>query len=282
MSNETGAGHRQLDFALVSSQVKKLQTDRRYRDAKGLFFAEGVRNFVEAVDHNYPVDVILYSEKLLISPVARKLVRRLKRSGIPFARASPEQFRTISCTERASGIAVILRQQTLRLDQVKPDDHICWTALNHIRSPGNFGTLVRTSAAVGAGGFILIGDDIDPFDPSVVRSTMGALFKQKIVRTTDRQFQAWVKSRKLLIVGASPNGSLDYDQLNYSPPTVLMLGSERSGLTAQQEALCRQTVRIPMVEGIDSLNVAVAGSLLLYEVFRSSRGDERQNCSINT
>src|SRR4051812_46447469 len=105
MGNETQAGYRQLDFAPVSEKVKRLQSDRRYRDRLGLFFAEGVRNFVEAVDHNFSVDTILYSEKLLISAVARKLVRRLKRNGIPFARASPEQFRTISRTERASGIA---------------------------------------------------------------------------------------------------------------------------------------------------------------------------------
>lgn len=271
MGNETQADYRQLDFAPVSEKFKKLQSDRRYRDRLGLFFAEGVRNFVEAVDHNFSIDTILYSEKLLISAVARKLVRRLKRNGIPFARASPEQFRTISRTERASGIAIILRQQVLGLAQVKPDSHICWTALNHIRSPGNFGTLIRTSAAVGAGGFILIGDDIDPFDPSVVRATMGALFRQKIVRTDEKKFQAWVKTHKLQVVGASPAGTVDYDKTRFDSPTMLMLGSERSGLTAEQHSLCRQLVRIPMVEGIDSLNVAVAGGLLLYEVFRSSR-----------
>src|SRR5262245_38406627 len=120
MGNETTVNYRQLEFAPVLEKVKKLQTDRRYRDSKGLFFAEGIRNFVEAVDHNFPIDTIIYSEKLLISPIARKMVRRLKRNGIPFARASPEQFRTISKTERASGIAAIFRQNIQKLDQLKP------------------------------------------------------------------------------------------------------------------------------------------------------------------
>jgi TrmH family RNA methyltransferase len=184
---------------------------------------------------------------------------------------SPEEFRKISVTERACGVAAIFRQRVLRLEQVKPASHICWTALDNIRSSGNLGTLIRTSAAVGAGGFILLGNQIDPFEPAVVRATMGTLFKQTIVRATDREFQSWVKSRQLQVVGASPGGSADYDKVLYSSPTVLMLGNERSGLKTSQTSFCHQLVRIPMVKGIDSLNVAVAGSLLLYEVFRSSR-----------
>lgn len=269
--NETNVFERQLEFTPVFEQVKKLNTDRRYRDSKGLFFAEGIRNFVEAVDHNFSIETLIYSEKLLTSPIARKLVRRLKREGIPFARASPEQFRLISKTERASGIATIFRQHTQKLNQINLNQHFCWTALNSIRSLGNLGTLIRTSAAIGAGGFILIGDEIDAFDPNVVRPTMGAIFKQKIVRTNPKEFQKCIKSNKLQVVGASPGGSVNYDKVRYASPTILMLGNERSGLTENEKSFCSELVRIPMVEGTDSLNVAVAGSLLLYEIFRSSQ-----------
>jgi TrmH family RNA methyltransferase len=268
--NETNVCGRQLEFAPVLHSVKKLQSDRRERDGKGLFFAEGIRNFVEAVDRDFPIETIIYSEKLLISPIARKMVRRLKREGIPFARASPEQFRQISQAERASGIAAIYRQNLQKLVQIKPDRHICWTVLSHIRSNGNLGTLIRTSAAIGAGGFILLGDEIDVFAPDVLRPTMGAIFKQKIVRTNLVEFQKWLKLNKLQVVGASPNGSADYHKICYKPPTILMLGNERKGLTDTEKSFCSILVRIPMVEGMDSLNVAVAGSLLLYEVFRAA------------
>jgi TrmH family RNA methyltransferase len=271
MRNETTAGHQPLEFAHILPKVRKLQSDRRFRDNQRLFFAEGIRNFVEAVDHHFPVETIIYSEKLLISPVARKMVRRLKRDGTPFARVSPEEFRKISITERASGIAAIFRQPILKLVEVTPEDSICWTAISDIRSLGNFGTLIRTSAAVGAGGFILIGERVDPFDPSVVRATMGALFKQKIIKTTYKELQLWIRNHNLQVVGASPNGSLDYNKADYKPGTILVLGNERSGLTENEQALCQQLVRIPMVSGMDSLNVAVAGSLLLYEVFMASR-----------
>lgn len=274
MGNETEVGFRQMEFAPILSKITKLQNERIYRDRKKLFFAEGIRNFVEAVDRNHQIETLVYSEKLLISPIARKILRRLKREGIPFARASPEEFRALSKTERASGIAAIFRQNVLSLKQIKPDANICWTALSHIRSPGNLGTLIRTSAAIGAGGFILIGDDIDAFEPSVVRATMGAIFRQKIIRTTAECFNQWSKINNLHVVGASPAGSMNYNEIRYALPTILMLGNERSGLTPTEKAACRQLIRIPMCEGVDSLNVAVAGSLLMYEVFRAANREK--------
>jgi len=275
MRNETWTEFRQLEITPTLSAIERLQRDRGYRDSRGLFFIEGVRNFIEAVDHRFSVDTLLYSEKLLIHPLARKLVRRLKRAGVPFARVTPEQFRRISRTERASGVAAILRQRVQTLNQVNLTDHPYWTALRHIRSPGNFGTLMRTSAATGAAGFILLGDNIDPFDPIVVRASMGALFKQTVVRTTAEQLRRWVGMNNIQVIGASPDGTEDYRQVSYTRPALLMLGSERKGLTDEQRSMCNCIVRIPMAEGMDSLNVAVAGSLLMYEVFRSAAGHGR-------
>jgi TrmH family RNA methyltransferase len=269
MQNETNTEFRQLDIAPTLSTIERLQTDRGYRDANRLFFVEGVRNFIEAVDHRFSLEALLYSEKLLTNPIARKLVRRLKRSGVPFARVTPEQFRRVSKTERASGVGAILRQRVQRLEQIRLDEHQCWTALSHVRSPGNFGTLVRTSAATGADGFILLGDSIDPFDPAVVRSTMGALFKQALVRTTAGQLRLWVRKHNIQVIGASPEGLVEYDKVSYKLPALLMLGGERKGLTEEERSICDHIVRIPMVDGMDSLNLAVAGSLLMYEVFRS-------------
>ncbi len=268
MHNETRTDFRQLEIAPTLATIERLQHDRGYRDSRGLFFIEGVRNFIEAVDHRFSVDTLLYSEKLLIHPLVRKLVRRLKRAGVPFARVTPEQFRRVSKTERASGVAAILRQRVQRLEHINLQDQQCWTALSHVRSLGNFGTLLRTSAATAAAGFILLGDSIDPFDPAVVRATMGALFKQTLVRTTSEQLRRWVRTNNIEVIGASPEGAEDYRQVSYTRPVLLMLGGERKGLTDEQRGMCNRIVRIPMVEGMDSLNVAVAGSLLMYEVFR--------------
>ena len=270
MRDEQRADYRQIEAAPTLTRIRKLQNDRHYRDQHRLFFVEGVRNFVAAIDGGYPIETLLYSEKLLTAPLARKFVRQLKRAGIPFARASPEAFRSISRAEHASGIAAILRQQIQQLEQIQPDRFSCWTVLSHVQSLGNLGTLLRTSAAIGAAGFILLGQQIDPYEPVVVRATMGALFKQALVRTNVERFRHWIQTHHLAVIGASSDGAVEYDRVRYTRPTILLLGNERSGLTDAQRSLCQQIVRIPMVEEVDSLNLAVAGSLLLYAVFRST------------
>jgi TrmH family RNA methyltransferase len=147
--------------------------------------------------------------------------------------------------------------------------------LSHVRSPGNLGSLLRTSAAIGGGGFILLGQQIDPYEPGLVRATMGALFKQTLVRTNVERLRHWIQTHRPAVIGASPDGVVEYDQVQYRRPTVLLLGHERSGLTDEQRSLCEQIVRIPMVGDTDSLNLAVAGSLLMYAVFRSTERGRR-------
>ncbi len=141
--------------------------------------------------------------------------------------------------------------------------------LEAVRSPGNLGTLVRTSEAVGGAGFILVGPRIDPFDPAVVRASMGAIFRQAFIRTNGRSLRNWLRRHCLRAVGASPDGPAELHRFGFPRPTVLVLGEEREGLSPPQRGLCADLVRIPMVGAADSLNLAVAGSLLLYEVYRA-------------
>ena len=103
---------------------------------------------------------------------------------------------------------------------------------------------------------------------------MGAIFKQVFVRTTPEEITRWVQMHNIPVVGASPDGQVDYDRVRYRPPLLIVLGTERSGLTEEQRSMCNCIVRIPMVDGIDSLNVGVAGSLLLYQVFRNRADPE--------
>jgi TrmH family RNA methyltransferase len=269
MRDEPKTDRCQINTAHTLGRILRLQDDRRYRDRYGLFFVEGVRNFVQAVDNHFQLDTLVYSERLLIKPLARKLVRRLKREGVRYAPVSPEQFRSVSRTERASGVAAIVRQRVRRLEDITPSNNECWTALGHVRSAGNLGALIRTSAATGAAGFILLGDSVDPFDPVVVRATMGALFRQTIVRTSAEQLRRWVPLHRLQVIGASPDGAVEYDRLQYRRPAVLILGDERAGLSGEQRSICHHIVRIPMVDGTDSLNLSVAGSLLMYQMYRS-------------
>ncbi len=198
-------------------------------------------------------------------------MRHARRSGVHTIALTPEQFRCISYTERASGVRAIVHQRWCQLQDVRPQAGLCWVVLETVRSPGNLGTLIRSSEAIGGSGFIVVGRRVDPFDPDVVRASMGALFCQKFVRTSFPALRQWIRHHHCQVVGASPDGTTDLHQFQYPDSTLLLLGEERQGLTQQQRDICHHLVRIPMVGTADSLNLAVAGSLLLYEVYRSAK-----------
>jgi TrmH family RNA methyltransferase len=261
--------HETWQLQNLLAEIRQLQTNRAYRNKHRTFFVEGVRNFIWAVDHQLELVQIIYSEKLLTAPTARKLVRQARRNGISCLSVSPEQFRQISSRERVSGIGAIVKQPWSNLEDVVPRSGICWLVLEKNRSPGNLGTLIRTSEAFGGAGFIFVGHSIDPFAPDVVRASMGGVFCQQFVRSQIAELQAWVKQHHCIVIGASPQGTTDLHQLTYPQPTLLFLGEERQGLTSTQASLCQQLVRIPMVGAADSLNLAIAGSLMLYEIHRA-------------
>lgn len=270
MAGVEGSGRDQPSVEATLARVEGLQANRNQRDAQGLFYIEGIRNFVQASESGFHLSKIIYSEKLLTSPLARKLVRSSRRSGVHVVRVTPEQFRRVCRSERASGIGAMVRQRWLSLRDVSPQAGLCWVILEHVRASGNLGTLVRTSDAVGGAGFIFLDDSVDPYSPNVVRASMGALFRQKLVRTGLASLHKWARRHGCVIVGASPDGSVCFHEFDkYSRVPLIALGEERRGLSQRLRDLCHHLVRIPMSGSADSLNLGVAGSLLMYEVYKS-------------
>jgi RNA methyltransferase, TrmH family len=269
MPNEIHLDSPSPDAKSTLDEIRRLQDHRSHRDARGTFFVEGVRNVVQAIENRFRIETLIYSEKLLIAPLARKLVREHRRSGTPTLSVSPETFRQISKTHHASGVGAIVAQRWSLLHGTSPREGLCWVVLEAVRSEGNLGSLIRTSEAIGGAGFILVGAQIDPFDPAVVRASMGALFRQTFIRTNNSSLRNWLCRHHCRVIGASPDGSVELHQFDYPRPTILVLGEERRGLTPLQRDLCSDLVRIPMVGAANSLNLAVAGSLFLYEVLRA-------------
>jgi TrmH family RNA methyltransferase len=250
--------------------------DRSARDASGLFFAEGVRFVHRAARTGADIRTVVVSPDTLVSPTGRALVRDFGRSGTPCVRVTPEVFRSLSILDCPQGLGAVVRQRWTRLARARPADGLCWVALHKVQNPGNLGMILRTCEAVGAAGLLLVGPDVDPFDPVTVRATMGSIFSLRLVRTNHFKFHQWAGRHRCLVVGTSPHGGADYDRVRYRPPTVLFMGSERKGLTEDEEDLCDTMVRIPMVGRVDSLNLAVATSVMLYEVFRRRKRGPRR------
>jgi TrmH family RNA methyltransferase len=150
--------------------------------------------------------------------------------------------------------------------------HPWLTALVNPQDPGNIGTIVRTLDAVGASGLILLDGGADPGHPNAVRASLGALFWLPIVSASFDDFAAWAGQHAYHIHGASEAGAATYDAVAYRRPMILLMGSEREGLTRQQEAVCESTVRLPMVGRVTSLNLAVATGVMLYAMARGPTG----------
>jgi len=235
------------------------------------FYAEGVRFVIKALQHRASIDALVIAPALLTHPLGGRLVRYARRLGIPILDVPARTFLDLSTAAEPQGIGVVARQRWERLARVRPGDELCWVALESVRSAGNLGSVIRTCEATGAAGLILVGETVDPFDPATVRATMGAIFSRRLVRATPGQLAAWVARLGAMLAGTSPSAALDYRTVRYRRPLVLLMGGERKGLPPSLQAACETMVRIPMSGPTDSLNLAVATGVLLYEVFDQRR-----------
>jgi TrmH family RNA methyltransferase len=141
-------------------------------------------------------------------------------------------------------------------------------ALDRVRDPGNLGTIIRTADSAGAAGVILIGDTTDPFGIECVRATMGSIFNVPLVAGSAGAFLDWSRSYRGRIVGTHLKGSTDYRTVDYAGGRILLMGNEQQGLPEDLAAACDDLVRIPMLGRADSLNLAVATGVMLYEMIR--------------
>lgn len=239
-----------------------------HRQETGCLWIEGIRHFVQAYDAQYSFDTVVYSQRLQKSSLAEMLVRRLVRSGVRRVRVTPEQFRAICTTKRASGIGAIIRQRWVPLETVDPSSGLCWLVVEHLRSRGNLGTVLRTAEATGVGGIIFVGPLCDPYDPVIVRASMGGIFHLPLIRTTPEELVRWVHKHQVQMVGLSPDAKAIWSNVLLTSPIGLVIGEERAGLSDAMRNLCDTMVRLPMAGRADSLNVGVATGVMLYELVR--------------
>ncbi len=253
-----------------NSAIKAIRAlrQRKERERSELFYVEGLRLVGEAVDLSVGIETCVVAPQLLTSEFGWRTVNRMVQRGITRLEVSADVFRSISLKDGPQGIAAVVRQRWESLEQVIPSDELCWVALAGVQDPGNLGTILRTSDAVGAAGVILLGDATDPYDPGAVRASMGAVFSQRLVRASIEDLSAWKHRHGVMVVGTSGAAPVDYRYAPYPKPLTLFMGSEREGLTPEETSICDGMVSIPMLGRGDSLNLAVASGVMLYEVLR--------------
>lgn len=247
---------------------------RKQRDGSGKFLVEGIHHVGAAIEAEAHLEAVFYAPDLLQSEFARKLVEDAATTGVPCYPTTVEVFASLSGKENPQGILAVLRQPQARLAELKPNNFPWGVACVSPQDPGNVGAILRTVDAVGADGLILIDGGVDPYHPTAVRASMGALFRHPVVRTSFPDFSFWTKDNGYHVYGSSARGSVDYRQIpGYQRPAVLLVGSERQGLSEEHASICEQLVQLPMKGEVTSLNLAVAAGVLLYEMFAKLGGN---------
>jgi len=256
-----------------NAKVKKIRSlrSRKGREQTGLFLIEGVHLVTHALQSEADIEALVIAPELMDELPNRLRHEMNNREGLARLDVSAPVFASVADCDEARGIGAVVRQRWDHLEDVKLTDELCWIAINAVQCPSNLGTLLRISDAVGGRGIILLENSADPYYPSAVRASLGAVLSQRLVRTTFREFAIWTRRNEYRVVGTSPSATVDYRSVEYIPPLVLLLGNEWAGLTPEQESLCDLLVRIPMAGCVESHNVAVAAGIILYEILGQSR-----------
>lgn len=251
-----------------NSKVKQARAlrQRKHRDASGLFLVEGIRHVGEAVEAGAVIDAIYYAPQLLTSAFAGDLIKAQSKQGVACHAVSEGVFESLAERENPQGILAVVRQHQISLSRLNPDNFPWGVAVVEPQDPGNVGTILRTIDAVGASGLILLGDSVDPYYATSVRASMGALFWHPVVSTSFETFAGWAEGHGYQVYGTSAQGVRDYREVAYQTPLIVLLGSEREGLSKDQASVCDELVCLPMRGKVTSLNLAVAAGVILYSV----------------
>jgi TrmH family RNA methyltransferase len=250
--------------------VKRIRQlgDRKHRRQQGAFVVEGVQPVGRAIEAGWDIEVLVIAPDLL-SDTAAAIIANEEASGTRVARMTAEMFGRISDREGPSGLAAIVAGKLAQVSDlpVRPDS--VFVVLHEVANPGNLGTIIRTADATGAAGVILTGDAADPFAPAAVKASMGSVFAVPVVHLPAAcAVFSWASTMKVQVVGTSGQAASEHWTTRYRLPLAILLGSEGAGLPADMLDRADQRVRIPMTGTAESLNLAVAAGVMLYEVRR--------------
>lgn len=249
-------------------RIKKLRR-KKYRQEEGAFFIEGIRVVLTALEQKAPVETIVYAPALLTSQVALAALSEQKAQGANVVEVSEDVFQAISDRDNPVGLGAIVNVRLQRLHELPVLQDSVYMALERISDPGNLGTIMRTVDAAGGAGVILVGPSVDPFHPTAVKASMGALFTVPLAEVEDMDLLwRWVEAKKLHTVATSAHAGRTFWEIGYRFPTLLLLGSEGHGLQPETLQRAEASVTIPMQGTASSLNLSVAAGLLIYELRR--------------
>lgn len=256
----------------LQSTVRDLQR-RKARGRRGLALVEGVRLVEEVLIAKLPIKGAIISSVFERTARGKELVKELEQRECPVEEVSERTFSQLADTDTPQGIIAVVEPRRWKVDQIPLDTESVLLVVDGVQDPGNVGTLLRTAHALGAAATIVLRGTADILSPKALRSAMGATFRHPFVTLEDAAFITWARTGGLTLWASAADGMPLHQALAKGKgkgkgPIAVIVGNEGAGIRPQLNAVSAQRVAIPLASGAESLNVAVAAGILLYEVQR--------------
>ncbi len=251
-------------------QVVQWREKAKERNSAGIFLVEGFKMYEEAPAGE--ICQVYVSEQVLEKAAAHPGVyRKLQETG--YEVVSGEAFRKMSDTQAPQGLLCVVKQPRYSLESMLGTACPLLVILENLQDPGNLGTILRTGEGAGVTGVILAGQTVDIFNPKVIRSTMGSIYRVPFVYVENiADTMVKLHAARIRTYAAHLEGEREYDSFTFREGTAFLIGNEGQGLSRELAALADTYLKIPMEGQVESLNAAVAASLLLYEAHRNRKG----------
>ncbi|TAN37563.1 MAG: RNA methyltransferase [Verrucomicrobia bacterium] len=251
-------------------QVVKLR-DRGDRDATGLLLIEGYREVKRALDNHWKLHTLFFCRALFMGKNEQPLLERAAAAGTELIECSAPVFQKMAYRDRPEGLLALAPQVHRTLADLHLPTNPLVIVAEAIEKPGNLGTMLRSADAAGVHAVIVCDRCTDIHNPNVVRASIGTLFCVPVVEATTDEALAWLRAQGIAALAATPHAAQEYTQVDMTRGIAIVVGTEQYGLSDRWMQNAEVQVRIPMLGQVDSLNVAAATTILLFEAVRQRR-----------
>jgi len=264
-----------VELSLQRRKLLRRLRSRKSREREGLFLVEGIRSAGEALQAGADVRFAVLSSRALGLPGGEEAVERLRGAGVDLHEVDDSDLAELSDTEAPQGLLLVCREPSTSLETLEATlratgrerSALRILVLDGLQDPGNVGTLVRVAAAFGLSGVIALEGTVDPYNPKVVRASAGGVFTTPIVTESWGRVRPWLGSQGVRLLVADASGT-EVTRVDPGGPWALVIGSEGAGARPEIRREAELSVGLRMPGGAESLNAAVAGSILLYVLTR--------------
>lgn len=245
--------------------------DRKERNATGLFLIEGYRELKRAADGNVAFQTLFICPAFFLGTNENALIDQIRNRGVEVILCHEQVFQKLSYRDRPDGLLAIAVQMRHSLRDLPNRRDPFLVIAEAIEKPGNLGTILRSADAAGVDGVIVCDRCTDIYNPNVVRASVGTLFTIPVIEASSEEILSYLRQRNVKIVAATPSAQETFTTADLKGGIAIAVGTEQLGLSQMWMQAADLKVRIPMHGVADSLNVATATTLLLYEAVRQKR-----------